>query len=175
MGRTKERFPTTPATRLLHAHDPDCFTPLLYTYEDRGGARVAATQLDFPLHHVIKTLIMHDADEQGLIVLMHGDCQVNTGELARQIGTKRVTPFAPAQAQKHSGYLVGGTSPFGTKKVMPIYAESSIFDIEGDILINGGKRGFMLSISPQLLHDIFAPLELLHLVQVATSSHHDVE
>lgn len=168
MGRrNKTRFPTTPATRLLQAHDPHCYTPLLYDYEDRGGAKVAAQKLGVPLHHVVKTLIMHDEHDQGLIVLMHGDCHVNTGELARQIGTKRVTPFSPEQAQKHSGYLVGGTSPFGTRKRMPIYAERSIFEIEDQIIINAGKRGFMFAIAPQLLHDVFDPEGLLHLVQVA--------
>lgn len=167
MGRKKPRFPTTPATRALQAHAPDCFIPLLYDYEERGGAKRAAEVLDFPLHHVVKTLIMHDDQDQGLIVLMHGDCQVDTGALARQIGVKRVSPFTPEKAQKHSGYLVGGTSPFGTRKTMPVHVERSILDLDR-ILINGGKRGFMLSIDPQLLRDFFEPDGNLHLVQVAT-------
>ncbi len=140
------KAPSTNATRLLKRHGI-AFTEFLYRYEEKGGTSVSARELGIPEHAVIKTLVMEDEKGTPLIVLMHGDLEVGAQALARQIGAKSVQPCKPEVAHRHSGYLVGGTSPFGTKKPMPIYAEASIFDL-ARIYINGGSRGFLVEMGP---------------------------
>ena len=150
-----ENAPETPATRFLRqqriAHSTH-----LYTYEPHGGTRVSARELNVDEHAVVKTLVMEDEPAKPLIVLMHGDCKVSTKELARQIGCKKVEPCAPETASRHTGYLVGGTSPFGTKKKMPVYIEKSILDLPL-IYINGGRRGFLVGVHPHDLVRALAP------------------
>ncbi len=150
-----ENAPETPATRFLRqqriAHSTH-----LYTYEPHGGTRVSARELNVDEHAVVKTLVMEDEAAKPLIVLMHGDCKVSTKELARQIGCKKVEPCAPETASRHTGYLVGGTSPFGTKKKMPVYIEKSILDLPL-IYINGGRRGFLVGVHPHDLVRALAP------------------
>ncbi|STR25964.1 Cys-tRNA(Pro)/Cys-tRNA(Cys) deacylase ybaK [Janthinobacterium lividum] len=124
-----------------------------YPYEEHGGTSVSARELGVPEHDVIKTLVMQDEAAKPLIVLMHGDCKVSTKNLARGIGCKSVEPCKPDVAQRHSGYMIGGTSPFGTKKTMPVYVEASILDLPR-IYINGGRRGFLVSLAPQVLVDL---------------------
>ena len=136
----------TPAIHFLRKHGV-AFTEHLYRYEERGGTRLSARELGVDEHAVIKTLVMQDEKAQPLIVLMHGDREVSTKNLARQIGAKSVEPCAPAVAEKHTGYLVGGTSPFGTRKTLPIYMERSITDFDR-IYINGGRRGFLIALAP---------------------------
>ena len=131
------------------------FEPHFYSYEERGGTAVSSRELGVSEHQVIKTLIMETEQKQPLIILMHGDCQVSTKELARILGTKSVTPCKPEVADKHSGYQVGGTSPFGTKRKMPVYMEQTIMDLDR-IFINGGKRGFLVALAPQDAHRILA-------------------
>ena len=148
-----ENAPETPATRFLRqqriAHSTH-----LYTYEPHGGTRVSARELNVDEHAVVKTLVMEDEAAKPLIVLMHGDCKVSTKELARQIGRKKVESCKPEVANRHSGFLVGGTSPFGTKKQMPIYIEKTILDLPL-IYINGGRRGFLVGVHP---HDLMRAL-----------------
>jgi len=139
----------TPATQLLRKHRIE-FGEHPYDYVDHGGTTESARQLGVPEHQVVKTLIMEDERAQPLVVLMHGDCSVSTKNLARQIGCKSVQPCKPEVAQRHSGYLVGGTSPFGTRKRMPVYVESSVLALER-IYINGGKRGYLVSLAPAAL------------------------
>ena len=135
------------------------FTEHTYRYEERGGTAVSSRELAVSEHSVIKTLIMEDENKQPLIVLMHGDREVSTRNLARQIGRKTVTPCAPEVAQRHSGYQVGGTSPFGTRKTMPIFMERSIADLER-IYINGGRRGFLVSMTPAELIRVLSPVSV---------------
>jgi Cys-tRNA(Pro) deacylase len=142
----KANYPVTPAVRLLR-EKKIAFEPHFYQYEERGGTKRSAAELGVDEHTVIKTLVMETDARQPLIVLMHGDMEVSTKELARSLGVKSVSPCDPAIAQKHTGYQVGGTSPFGTRKPLAVYAEKSIFDLPV-IYINGGKRGFLVSISP---------------------------
>jgi Cys-tRNA(Pro) deacylase len=139
----------TPATQLLRRAGI-AFTEHPYDYVDHGGTAESARQLGVPEHEVIKTLVMQDDKAQPLIVLMHGDRQVSTKNLARAIGAKSVEPCRPDVAQRHSGYLVGGTSPFGTRKAMPVYVEASVLALPR-ILINGGRRGFLVGIAPAVL------------------------
>ncbi len=139
----------TPATKLLHAHQV-AFSEHVYEYEEHGGTRVSAAALGVDEHAVVKTLVMESETRAPLIVLMHGDCTVSTKNLARQIGAKRVEPCDPAVAQRHSGYQVGGTSPFATRKPMPVYVEKSVLELER-IYINGGRRGLLVSINPSEL------------------------
>src|SRR5690349_11252743 len=145
----------TPAIHFLRQHGVS-FTEHEYRYEERGGTAVSSRELGVAEHSVIKTLVMEDEKKQPLIVLMHGDKEVSTKNLARQIGAKTVSPCAPDVAQKHSGYLVGGTSPFGTRKKMPVYLERSIADLER-IYINGGARGFLVSLAPSDLVRALSP------------------
>ncbi|HCK80581.1 MAG TPA: Cys-tRNA(Pro) deacylase [Candidatus Competibacter sp.] len=152
---SKEKFPVTPATRVLHGHGV-AFGGHLYSYEERGGTAHSARCLGVDEHAVIKTLIMENDCRQPLIALMHGDRKVSTKELARVLGAKSVTPCDPAVAEKHSGYRVGGTSPFGTRKAMPVYLEASILELPL-IYVNGGKRGFLVSLSPTELQRLLAP------------------
>ena len=152
---SKAKFPVTPATRFLREHQIE-FTRHLYRYEERGGTAHSAASLGVDEHSVIKTLILEDDYHQPLIALMHGDCKVSTRELARVLGAKTVTPCAPAVAQKHTGYLVGGTSPFGVRKIMPIVMQATILDLPL-IYINGGKRGFLVSLPPTELQRLLQP------------------
>jgi Cys-tRNA(Pro) deacylase len=136
----------TPAVRALR-DKKIAFEPHLYDYKERGGTAHSSAELGVPEHIVIKTLVMENESREPVIVLMHGDREVSTKELARILGVKSMTPCDPAAAQKHTGYVVGGTSPFGTRKRLPVYAEKTIFDLP-KIYINGGKRGFLVSIAP---------------------------
>lgn len=142
----KADYPITPAVRFLRDKKIS-FKPHLYPYEERGGTAHSAAMLNVPEHSVIKTLVMETAARQPLIVLMHGDCEISTKQLARVLGVKGVKPCDPAAAQKHTGYLVGGTSPFGTRRQLPVYAEKTIFALDR-VYINGGKRGFLVEITP---------------------------
>jgi len=142
----------TPATQWLRKHRI-AFGEHTYAYVERGGTAESARALAVAEHSVIKTLVMEDEAQRPLIVLMHGDRQVSTKNLARQAGLKRVAPCAPETAQRHSGYLVGGTSPFGTRKPLPVYCEKSILDLT-TIYINGGRRGYLVSLSPMVLVDV---------------------
>ena len=150
-----QKPPVTAAIRVLRAHKV-AFSDHLYDYEEKGGTRVSSQALGVDEHVVIKTLIMQDEQRKPLIVLMHGDCEVSTRNLARQIGVKSITPCPPEIANKHSGYLVGGTSPFGTRNPMPVYMQSSIVDLE-KIYLNGGKRGYLIGLSPQAILPILQP------------------
>lgn len=145
----------TPAIHFLRERKIS-FTEHEYRYEERGGTAASSRELGVDEHIVIKTLLMEDERKQPLIILMHGDREVSTKNLARQIGAKTVTPCAPDVAQKHSGYLVGGTSPFGTRKKMPVYLERSIADLDR-IYINGGARGFLVSLAPTELVRVLSP------------------
>ena len=151
----KDKTPVTPAVRLLRAEGVP-FTDHLYDYEEKGGTAVSARELGVDEHSVIKTLIMEDDRKQPLIVLMHGDLQVSTKELARTIGARSVLPCSPDSANRHSGYLVGGTSPFGTKKQMPVYMEETIAELP-KIYLNGGKRGYLIGLDPQEIVRILKP------------------
>lgn len=144
----KEHVSETPATALLKARGV-AFTEHLYDYVEHGGTAESSRQLGFPEHEVVKTLVMQDQDAKPLIVLMHGDRKVSTKNLARQIGAKSVEPCKPEVANRHSGYLVGGTSPFGTKREMPVYIEDSILALP-KIAINGGRRGYLVGIAPSV-------------------------
>jgi Cys-tRNA(Pro) deacylase len=157
----KPSSPSTPATRLLRARGI-AFSEHHYRYEEHGGTRVSARELNVNEHAVVKTLIMEDEAARPLVVLMHGDREVSTRQLARAIGAKSVTPCKPEVANRHSGYLVGGTSPFGTRKPMPIYMEKTILDLPM-LYINGGSRGFLLGIAPSDLVAVLSPT----LVEVA--------
>lgn len=139
-------LPQTPATQWLQSRGL-AFTVHAYDYVPHGGTRESARQLGVHEHCVIKTLVMQNEKNSPLIVLMHGDCTVSTRNLARQTGAKSVQPCAPEVAQRHSGYLVGGTSPFGTRRAMPVYIEQSILALPG-IYINAGRRGLLLHLSP---------------------------
>jgi Cys-tRNA(Pro) deacylase len=145
-------YPVTPAVRLLREKKVE-FEPHLYDYEEHGGTRHSAEELGVDEHTVVKTLVMETEAKRPLIVLMHGDREVSTKNLARHLGVKSVHPCDFAQAQKHTGYLIGGTSPFGTRIHMHVYAERTIFDLP-KIYINGGKRGFLVSIDPKVLKDV---------------------
>lgn len=142
----KQDLPITPAVRFLRERKID-FKPHFYPYEEHGGTHRAADLLKIPEHSVIKTLVMESDSGQPFIVLQHGDYQVSTKGLARQMGVKRINPCDAGRAQKHTGYQVGGISPFGTKKNLPVYAEKSIFSLV-KLYINGGKRGFLIEIPP---------------------------
>lgn len=151
----KEHVSETPATAFLRQHGVD-FTEHVYAYEEHGGTAVSARELGVPEHDVVKTLVMEDETGRALIVLMHGDCKVSTKNLARQIGVKKIEPCTPEVANRHSGYLVGGTSPFGTRKRLPVYVEKSVLGLKR-IYINGGRRGYLLAIDPaELLRSLGA-------------------
>jgi len=135
------------------------FTEHPYKYEDKGGTAVCARELHVDEHSVIKTLVMEDDARHPLIVLMHGDVEVSTKDLARHMGVKRVTPCAPETAQKHTGYLVGGISPFGTRRSMPVYMEETIVDIPR-IYINGGRRGLLVGLDPHEVVRLLVPTQV---------------
>lgn len=145
----KEHVSETPATQFL-ARRGVSFSEHPYRYEEHGGTAVSARELGVAEHAVVKTLVMQDEAGKPLIVLMHGDRTVSTKSLARQIGCKSVAPCAPEVASRHSGYLIGGTSPFGMRRAMPVYVEQSILQL-GKIYINGGRRGYLIGIDPALL------------------------
>jgi len=147
--------PVTPAVRLLRAHAV-AFDEHLYRYEERGGTRVSARELSVDEHAVVKTLVMQDERGSPLIVLMHGDREVSTKQLARAIGCKQVEVCSPDVAHRHSGYLVGGTSPFGTRKAMAVYMERTIRDLPR-VYINGGARGFLVSMAPADIERVLSP------------------
>jgi Cys-tRNA(Pro) deacylase len=153
MGRDKA--PATTAVRELRAHKVE-FTDHLYEYEEKGGTAVSARELGVPEHEVVKTLVMEDEDKRPLVVLMHGDLKVSTKELARIIGVKTVSPCSPETANRHSGYIVGGTSPFGTRKKMPTYMEETIMELR-KVYINGGRRGYLVGIAPQDVVRVLEP------------------
>lgn len=157
----RERVSETPATAFLRKHGV-AFSEHVYPYEEHGGTRVSARELGADEHAVVKTLVMEDEAKRPLIVLMHGDREVSTKNLARQVGVKRIEPCRPEVAQRYSGYQVGGTSPFGTRKAMPTYLEKSVLALER-IYINGGRRGYLVGIDPQELVRVLAPI----LVEVA--------
>jgi Cys-tRNA(Pro) deacylase len=153
MGKVKS--PVTAAIRVLR-QAAVAFGEHPYNYQDKGGTAVSARELDLPERSVVKTLIMEDERKSPLVVLMHGDLQVSTKELARVIGVKTVSPCSPDDAQRHSGYLVGGTSPFGTKKPMPVYLEATVLSLPL-VYINGGSRGFLVSMEPAELVRVLKP------------------
>jgi Cys-tRNA(Pro) deacylase len=150
--------PVTPAVRFLREKKV-VFVPRLYDYVEKGGTGESARQLGVDEHAVVKTLVFETNEKKPLIVLMHGDRQVSTKNLARHIGVKSVEPATPERASKHTGYLVGGTSPFGTRTSMPVYVEKTIFDLD-KIYINGGKRGFLVEIDPGILRTILSVIEV---------------
>ena len=149
MSKKGQHVSETPATQFLRRSGV-AFTEHVYDYVEHGGTEESARQLGVSEHEVVKTLVMQDERAQPLIVLMHGDKQVSTKNLARQTGAKSVEPCKPEVAQRHSGYMVGGTSPFGTKKAMPVYVEASVLQLVR-ICINGGRRGYLVGIEPGVL------------------------
>lgn len=149
MAKKEKHVSETPATQWLKAHRVT-YSEHVYDYVDHGGTAESARQLGRPEHEVVKTLVMQDEKAEPLVVLMHGDKQVSTKNLARAIGAKSVEPCKPEVAQRHSGFLVGGTSPFGTRKAMPVYVEASVLELPA-ILINGGRRGYLVGIDPAVL------------------------
>lgn len=150
----KDHVCETPATRMLKAHKI-AYTEHPYEYLEHGGAQHSAQVLGFDPFTVVKTLVMQDQDAKPLLVLMHGNRKVSTKNLARQIGAKSVEPCAPEVANRHSGYLVGGTSPFGVRRVMPVYIEESILALP-KIRINGGRRGYLIGIAPSVCVQLLA-------------------
>lgn len=145
----------TPATAVLRRHGV-VFAEHVHAYVDHGGTRVSSQALGVAEHAVVKTLVMEDEAKRPLVVLMHGDRTVATKDLARQIGVKRIAPCAPEVAERHSGYRVGGTSPFGLRKALPIYLERSVLDL-ATIWVNGGRRGYLVGLDPRELVRILAP------------------
>jgi Cys-tRNA(Pro) deacylase len=149
------KAPSTPATRLLRERGV-AFTEHLYRYEERGGTRVSSRELGVDEHAVVKTLVMEDDSGAPLVVLMHGDREVSTKALARQLGRREIRICKPEVANRHSGYQVGGTSPLGTRKAMPVCVERSILDLPR-IYVNGGSRGFLVGLAPKDLAALVAP------------------
>lgn len=150
------KAPSTPATRLLRQHRV-AYTEHLYRYEEHGGTRVSARELGVDEHAVVKTLVLEDDAGAPLVVLMHGDREVSTKALARQLGRRAVQICRPEVANRHSGYLVGGTSPFGTRKQLPVYVERTVLALER-IYVNGGSRGFLVGLAPADLVRVLAPV-----------------
>ncbi len=155
----KPDYPITQAIRLLREKKIS-FTPHLYPFVEHGGTLHVSEHFLIPEHQVIKTLVMEQEERHPFIVLMHGDCEVSTKQLARELNLKRVTPCEAADAQKYTGYMVGGISPFNTRNKMPVYVESTILELDR-IFINGGKRGFMVEIKPADLEKAF-PITMVH-------------
>ena len=153
---TREKLPVTAAVRVLREHGVE-FTHHPYAYEERGGTAVSARALGVDEHAVIKTLVMEDDAKRPLVVLMHGDCEVSTGNLARALKVKAVAPCAPAVADRHSGYQVGGTSPFGTRRAMPVCMERSIATLPY-LYVNGGRRGYLVGMAPAELVRVLDPV-----------------
>jgi len=155
---SKERFPTTNAVRVLRDHNV-AFTHHPYDYEERGGTAVSARELGVDEHAVIKTLVLEDDAKRPFVMLMHGDREVSMKTLARLLGVKSVAPCGPAVADRHSGYQVGGTSPFGTRRVMPVYLQASIADLP-ILYINGGRRGYLVGMTPADLERVLRPIRV---------------
>ena len=153
---SKGKLPITPAIRLLRSENV-VFSDHPYTYEEKGGTAVSARELGVDEQCVIKTLIMEDEAKRPLVILMHGNLQVSTKELARQINVKQISPCSPETAQRHTGYQIGGTSPFGTQRDMPVYMEETIAELE-KIHINGGKRGYLIGMTPGELVRVLKPV-----------------
>mgnify|MGYP001077529680 CR=1 FL=1 len=149
---SKDKFPVTPAIRFLRERKVP-FSEHLYPYEERGGTSVSARELGVDEHCVVKTLVMEDDAGRPLIILMHGDREVSTRELARVLGARSIRPCSPDAASRHTGYLVGGTSPFGTKKPLPVCMEQTILAL-GKVYLNGGKRGFLVGIEPKIVQEL---------------------
>jgi Cys-tRNA(Pro) deacylase len=149
------KAPSTAATRLLRERGVS-YTEHLYRYEERGGTAVSSRELGVEEHAVVKTLVMEDEAGAPLVVLMHGDREVSTKALARQLGKREIRICKPEVANRHSGYLVGGTSPLGTRKAMPVCMERTILDLPR-IYVNGGSRGFLVGIAPRDLADLLSP------------------
>ena len=154
MSKKTAHVSETPATQFLKQHGIS-FTEHVYDYVDKGGTAESSKQLGYDEHAVVKTLVMQDERAEPLIVLMHGDCTVSLKALARQIPCKKVETCKPEVAQRHSGYMVGGTSPFGTRKAMPVFVEGTILGLD-KILINGGRRGYLVGIEPRVLTELLA-------------------
>jgi Cys-tRNA(Pro) deacylase len=154
-ARAMAKHPVTMAIRALRAAKV-AFEPHLYAWQPHGGTRASSEALGVDEHAVIKTLIMEDDRKQPLCVLMHGDCEVSTKQLARTVGVKTIAPCAPEVADRHSGYQVGGTSPFGLRRAMPIYMQCTILDL-ATIYINGGARGFLVAIDPKQAQRVLSP------------------
>ena len=161
---SREKLPVTNAIRVLREHGV-AWTDHPYPYEERGGTEVPARELGVPEHQVIKTLVMEDDRRQPMIVLMHGDREVSTKSLARHLGVKTVSPCAPAVADRHSGYQVGGTSPFGTRRAMPVYMQSTIATLPR-VYVNGGRRGYLVGLAPADVVRVLKPV----LVDIATAA-----
>jgi Cys-tRNA(Pro) deacylase len=159
---SRDKLPVTQAIRVLREHGV-AWTDHPYAYEERGGTEVSARELGVPEHQVVKTLIMEDDRRQPMIVLMHGDREVSTKSLARHLGVKSVSPCAPAVADRHSGYQVGGTSPFGTRRAMPVYLQATVATLPR-IYVNGGRRGYLVGLDPADLVRVLKPV----LVGIAT-------
>jgi len=157
--------PSTPAVRLLRERGIP-FRPHFYDYEEKGGTAHAAASVGIPEHRVVKTLVMEDEERRPLIVLQHGDRQVSTKRLARLLGVKKVQPCDPATAQRHTGYMVGGTSPLGTRRPLPVYAERTVLELES-IALNGGRRGLLVEVAPGDL------LGVLHITAVEAATDED--
>lgn len=155
---SKERFPTTNAVRVLRDHNV-AFTHHPYVYEERGGTAVSARELGVAEHAVIKTLVLEDDAKRPFVMLMHGDREVSLKSLARLLGVKTVAPCVPVVADRHSGYQVGGTSPFGTRKLMPVYLQATIADLPF-IYINGGRRGYLVGMTPADLERVLRPIRV---------------
>ncbi len=151
----KDKFPVTNAVRVLREHGV-AFTHHPYEYEERGGTGVSARELGVSEHAVIKTLVMEDDAKRPLVVLMHGDREVSTKNLARALGVKTIAPCEPAVADRHSGYQVGGTSPFGTRRAMPVYMQRTIADLPY-LYVNGGRRGYLVGMVPADLVRVLKP------------------
>ena len=158
-----DKLPVTNAIRVLREHRV-AWTDHPYEYEERGGTEVSARELGVPEHQVVKTLVMEDERKQPMIVLMHGDREVSTKNLARHLGVKSVSACAPAVADRHSGYQVGGTSPFGTRRAMPVYMQKTIADLPR-AYINGGRRGYLVGLDPADIVRVLKPV----LVDIATA------
>ncbi len=152
---SKDKMPVTPAIRALRAAGIE-FTDHPYSYEEHGGTEVCARELEVEEHSVIKTLIMENDKKNPFVVLMHGDMKASTKELARIMGVKAVTPCAPETANRHTGYIVGGISPFGTRRSMPVYMEETILELDR-IYINGGRRGYLVGVDPKDVINILRP------------------
>jgi len=151
----RNKVPATPAIRLLKQHKVK-FIPRPYKYEEKGGTRTSARELQVDEHKVIKTLVMEDEQQRPLIILMHGNCEVSLKHLARQLKVKKITPCTADKADNLTGYQTGGISPFGTRQTLPIYMEETIINLDR-IIINGGRRGLLVELSPKDLTDILNP------------------
>ena len=148
-------IPVTTAIRVLRSARAD-YEPLLYAYVEHGGTRHAAESLGVDEHATVKTIVMETDAKKPFIVLMHGDCEISAKQMARVLGVKSVAPCAPDTASRHTGYLVGGTSPFGTRKPLPVYAEATLFGLP-HLYINGGRRGLLVKITPAVLDATLRP------------------